>query len=297
MTADALHSGPRSRRALLAAAVGGVGALAAEAIARPLPAQAASAALMTEVDNPTTARTSISAVTSITTPGAIAFETNVGLDATAIHGDSPGGVGVFGTNDTSGAGVVGNSNHAVGVLGQTGDPAGYPGLPTGDAAGVMGYSDSTGQPGVLGLGDVGVQAGGAIGVFAVGAPALVGVADGLGPPGQFGTGVYGYSGALNPPAPPDNIAIYAHGDGASLALRVQGKAVFSRSGRTSVTAGHASRAVAFAGVTTSSLVIATLQTYRSGIYVAAAVPAAGKFTIYLNKAVTATTYIAFFILN
>jgi hypothetical protein len=27
---------------------------------------------------------------------------------------------------------------------------------------------------------------------------------------------------------------------------------------------------------------------RTGVYVAAAVPAAGKFTVYLNKAVTAT---------
>jgi hypothetical protein len=251
---------------------------------------------MTEVDNPTTAKTSISALTSITTKGAIAFETNVGLDATAMHGDSPGGIGVLGTNDTSGAGVVGNSNHATGVLGQAGDPQGYLGLPAG-TAGVIGFCDVAGQPGVLGLGDVGVQAGGAIGVFAVGAPGLVGIADGLGPPGLFGTGVYGYSGGISPPAPPDNIAIYARGDGASLALAVQGKAVFSRSGRTAISKGHASRAVTFAGVTTSSLVIATLQTYRSGIYVAAAVPAAGKFTIYLNKAVSATTYVAFFILN
>ena len=43
--------------------------------------------------------------------------------------------------------------------------------------------------------------------------------------------------------------------------------------------------------------IVTLQTYRSGVYVAAAVPTAGKFTVYLNKTVTGTTYFAWFIIN
>ena len=294
MTSEAQTT--QSRRRLLAAAVGGAAALAVQAVARPLPANAVSAALMTEVDNPTTAKTSISATTSITADGDIGFETNVGDLATAMHGDSPNGIGVHGTNNLSSAGVVGDSTGgATGVLGRTGDPNGYPG--PGDSAGVHGYSGVAGQPGVFGDGDVGVLAAGAIGVFSVGAPALVGLGDGLGPPGQFGTGVYGYSGTILPPQPPDNIGVYARGDGASLALRVQGKAVFSRSGRTSITAGHSSRSVTLAGTTTSSLVIATLQTHRTGIYVAAAVPASGKFTIYLNKAVTATTYVAYFVLN
>ncbi|HYC06917.1 MAG TPA: hypothetical protein VEG29_03240, partial [Candidatus Binatia bacterium] len=144
----------RSRRSVLAAAVGGAAALAAEAIVRPIPAQATSAALMTEVDNPAEAKTSLTAVTGLTMPDDVGFETSVGDLATAIHGDSPNGVGVLGTNDVSGAGVVGNSNGAVGVLGQSGDPSTYPGFPVGPA-GVLGYSSVTGQPGVVGLGDVG----------------------------------------------------------------------------------------------------------------------------------------------
>ena len=43
------------------------------------------------------------------------------------------------------------------------------------------------------------------------------------------------------------------------------------------------------GVSTASFILATLQTKRTGIYVIAVVPAAGYFTIYLNKAVSSTT--------
>jgi hypothetical protein len=103
--------------------------------------------------------------------------------------------------------------------------------------------------------------------------------------------------ALVSPEPPDHIGVNARGDGTAIGLKVQGKAQFSRSGRTYVSAGHATRAVTYAGVPTSSLVIATLQTYRSGVYIAATVPAAGKFTIYLEKAVSGTTHVAFFIIN
>jgi hypothetical protein len=282
----------RSRRRLLAAAAGGVAALAADALARPHVAEAASAALMTEVDNPTGAETSVTS--SQSTKDEVAFKVSVGDLATALHADSANGVGVLGTNGTSGAGVMGNSTGgAVGVMGQTGDPGGYPGVPAG-SAGVYGFS-STDGPGVFG--DGGVLGAGPIAVMGVGAIGTVGLGDGLGPPGQFGAGVYGYSGSSSAPLPPNNVGIYARGDGTAIALQVQGKAKFSRSGRTYVSAGHASRAVTYAGVTTSSLVIATLATYRSGVYIAAVVPASGKFTVYLNKAVTASTYFVYLILN
>jgi hypothetical protein len=205
-------------------------------------------------------------------------------------------VGIHGTNEFSGAGVVGDSDHSVGVMGRAGDPDGYLGV-LGNTAGVIGYTNVADMPGVLGLGDVGVQASGLIGTFAIGAPAVAGIGDGLGAPGQFGAGVYGYSGGSTPPAPPDNTGVYARGDGTAVALRVSGKATFSRSGRTYFAKGAASKAITLAGVTTSSMVIATLQTYRSGFYIAAAVPATGKFTVYLNKAATATTYFAWFVIN
>jgi hypothetical protein len=286
---------PTSRREILAAAAGGAAALAAGALARPVPAAAASSALMTEVDNPTGAKTSITA--GLTTETDIAFEVSVGDLATAIHGQSPSGAGVRGSNTFSQAGVVGDSINAVGVAGWTGSPFDANNV-TGFTAGVLGQSSAEGTPGVLGLGgDVGVEAGGIIGLFAVGSTGVAGVADGLGPPGLYGTGVYGHAGSTVPPAPPTNVGVYARGDGVATALRVQGKAVFSRSGRTYVSAGKSSRIVTLAGVTTSSLVLVTLQTRRTGVYVAAAVPAAGKFTVYLNKAVTGTTYFAYMVLN
>jgi hypothetical protein len=51
------------------------------------------------------------------------------------------------------------------------------------------------------------------------------------------------------------------------------------------------------GVTASSYIIATLQTRRAGVYVHAVVPAAGSFTIYLNKTVTAATVVGYLVIN
>jgi hypothetical protein len=294
MSMDSLAQDQRSRRAVLAAAAGSAAALVAGSLARPLSADAASAALMTEVDNATAATTSITS--SVNGDVAAGFETTVAGQAAAIHGHSPEGIGVHGTNPTSGAGVVGDSDEAVGVFGRTGDPSGYPEI-AGNTAGVIGYSGVSGQPGVLGVGDVGMESSGFIGMFAVGAPALVGIGDGLGPPGSFGTGVYGYAGSVLPAEPPNNIGVYARGDGAALALKVQGKTQFSRSGRSYVAAGQRTRAISVPGLTAYNLVIVTLQTYRSGVYVAAAVPTTGKFTVNLNKAVTGATYFAWFIIN
>jgi hypothetical protein len=80
-------------------------------------------------------------------------------------------------------------------------------------------------------------------------------------------------------------------------LNVTGKAKFSRSGRTSIASGQYARKITMAGVTTSSYVIATLQTRRTGVYVHAVVPGTGYFYIYLNKAVTATTYVGYLVIN
>lgn len=275
----------RSRRDILTAAAGGAAALAAGALAKPLPAAAASTAVMTEVDNPTTAETSITATLTEGTGDelVIAFESNVNADFVGVRGYSPSGPGVLGDSDT-GYGIAGR-------LGDTGPNFGYP------AAGVLGVSAVADSSGVFAEGVVGVDAFGQIGVLAQGGTGVVGIGDGLGPPGLYGTGVYGHAGASTTPVPPTNVGVYARGDGSATALRVQGKAVFSRSGRTYVAANLSYRVVTMAGVTSSSLVLITLQSRRTGVYVAAAVPASGKFTVYLNKAVTATTYFAYMVLN
>jgi hypothetical protein len=88
---------------------------------------------------------------------------------------------------------------------------------------------------------------------------------------------------------------------AGTALYVDGKAKFSRSGRVSIAAGHRYADITpTGGLSGSPLIFATLQTYRSGIYVAAArknYPSTGTFRIYLNKTVTATTYVAWHVLG
>jgi hypothetical protein len=82
------------------------------------------------------------------------------------------------------------------------------------------------------------------------------------------------------------------------ALQVFGKAAFSRSGRLAITAGHSSVGKTGIPLTTSSLILAVLQTNRPGIYVRAVVPnvVGSSFTIYLNAAVPGTTYVAWFVI-
>ena len=76
----------QSRRQLLTAAAGGVAALAAEALTRPHAVDAVSAALMTEVDNPTSAETSVTS--SQSTTGDVAFKVAIGDLGTALHVDA-----------------------------------------------------------------------------------------------------------------------------------------------------------------------------------------------------------------
>ncbi len=69
-----------------------------------------------------------------------------------------------------------------------------------------------------------------------------------------------------------------------VALRTTGKLEFQNgSGVTTVASGVKSKNVSLAGVTTNSMVIATVHR-TGGFFVQAAVPAAGSFTIYLNMA-------------
>jgi hypothetical protein len=81
------------------------------------------------------------------------------------------------------------------------------------------------------------------------------------------------------------------------ALSVSGKAHFSRSGAATVSQGTTTKTVNVSGMQSTSLVLATLQTSITGVYVAAAVPASGKFTVHLNKATPAAAKFAWFVLN
>jgi hypothetical protein len=87
------------------------------------------------------------------------------------------------------------------------------------------------------------------------------------------------------------------------ALRVQGKAAFSRSGRATVPAGKLTVDVTVpGGLDGSPNILATLQLLRPGVYVAAVrpnFPSAGIARVYLNKVAspTAVTPVAWFVIG
>jgi hypothetical protein len=50
-------------------------------------------------------------------------------------------------------------------------------------------------------------------------------------------------------------------------------------------------------INSNSLILATIQQNRPGVFIQAAVPSSTGFTIYLNKAVTTKTTVAWFALT
>jgi hypothetical protein len=285
-------SAPRSRRAVLAAALGGLGAVVVSRFVTPEAVKAADGDAVL-VGSARTGATE----TSITVSGS----------ANAIVGSSDTGTGLRGASTSTAIADLANPGSATGMIGTAG-ATGTPGDPGGTAlntseTGVYGFAntssgsngiwgDSFGGAGVFGTGDTGVYGSGYWGVYGTGTIAVMG--DGT----ATETGVYGFAGNVSAPPPPAGVGVQATaGSTAQTALNVTGKAKFSRSGRTSVTAGHYSKKVTMAGVTTASYIIATLQTRRTGVYVHAVVPAAGYFTIYFNKTVSSTTYVGYLVIN
>ena len=112
--------------------------------------------------------------------------------------------------------------------------------------------------------------------------------------GENLSGGYGVAGRSNNAG----VAVLADNTG-GVALRTTGKLEFqNRSGVTTVASGSKSKVVSLSGVTANSMVIATVQR-TGGFFVQAAVPAAGSFSIYLNKAPVspATVKVAYMVLN
>jgi len=114
-----------------------------------------------------------------------------------------------------------------------------------------------------------------------------------------GSGVYGFVGStVAPPLTGPAAGVVARAvDPSRLALRVMGRASFGFSGKATILANTSTVVITRAGVTAASLIIATPRTNRAGVFVQSAVPAAGKFTIHLNKKVAAATDVAYMILG
>lgn len=109
-------------------------------------------------------------------------------------------------------------------------------------------------------------------------------ADGVGVWGRSAHGIGVYADAANPNA---------------VSFKANGVTQFARSGKLTIAAGHSSVTKTSVRVDPGTLVLATLQQVRAGVYVAAAVPdAAGdSFTITLSKAVSSATTVAWFLVN
>jgi hypothetical protein len=266
MTDSATQDTVRSRRAVLAAAAGGAAVLAATAI-RPGSVAAVAANMQTETNNATTAPTGVTNSTD-GSHGLFGHATGAG---TGVEGTSGTGMGLVGTSaDTTDPATNSGNAGVVGVAGDIGSISGNVAL-----TGVYGYSDpSTAEgfaaAGVWGQsGDFGVIGDGTIGVLGDGFLGVLGVATDL-----SGVGV-----------------VAATDVAGARSLRVEGRAEFTRSGRTTIGAGKSSKVVNLAGCTSSTLVFAVLATNRTGKWVRAVVATTGHFTVYLNTAVAKTTSI------
>jgi hypothetical protein len=93
------------------------------------------------------------------------------------------------------------------------------------------------------------------------------------------------------------VGVRAQADSAGVALRVEGRAQFQRSGRATVTAGHSTVTVSMTGVRSTSYVLATVQANIADLAVRGVVPGTDKLTIYLTKSVASTVAVGFLVIN
>jgi hypothetical protein len=271
---------PRSRRALLTAALGAGAASVLSALGRPYQAQAAdgdSILLGVTGDNGAlgTGLNACTAPTSIfTTRGGFAVTTASDWgNVAAIDGNATGTVkgnaGVRGTaSGPGGRGVEGHAGSTIGsncgVLGTSVSPTGYGVLAQNSYGGDGVRGESWGGKGVEGI--AAAQFGPNFGVLG-----SSNSAQGYGVLGRNNAGGVGVRGETTTGVGVEAVAT------TGTALTVAGKAQFSRSG----------------------VVHATLQTYRSGVTIAAVrinYPTSGKARIYLTRvaSTTANTYVGWF---
>jgi len=190
-----------------------------------------------------------------------------------------GSQGVSGRSDAvQGKGVVGYASDESGELGPfgvVGEVHGPAGVGVVGYSGFEGYSYPTFSVGVYGAAKRDTNARAVWGSTTVGTGVRGDATTGTAVRGEAttGTGVRAASAS-------------------GVALAVAGRATFSRAGRASIPKGASSVDITVpGGLASTAFVMATLQTHRSGAYVAAArpnYPSSGKVRIYLNKVASTT---------
>jgi len=256
------HSAHRSRRAVLAAGIGGVAATVAAAIGRPEVALAGSdgdvglgvtniTALTTTIENLTTGGTVLYVASSH--DGIGLYSTS--LSGRAVAGESTDGYGVYGQSSST-DGVHGKSWSAAGVYGISNSGYGVYGTST-SQVGV--YGDSANHPGVVGHSDnsIGVSGSSPNGTGVYGSSGIgVGVsaysnatnrAAGQGWSAGASTGLLGYSGDTVPAAPA-NTGVFGDAEQDTTAKGVWGKSTVGRGVYGEATTGQGVRGYATTGV-------------------------------------------------
>jgi hypothetical protein len=239
--------------------------------------------------------------TLVTAPGARAADgdpvvlgaTNVAQEQTSIVRDNAGGPALHASCSTDGGAIHGENTgqDGYGVSGTCTGSSGIGALGLGGRTGVYGSGAGSDSTGVYGIGD-------GEGVFGTGY--VTGVH------GRtltvVGTGVYGEStdvGVGVKGTSATGVGVHASAGSAGIALQVQGRATFSRSGRAVVRERSTEVTVPGVDLTADSLVLATVQQAAGGAAVRAAVPDAGSASIriLLHKAVSMDTVVGWFVVN
>jgi hypothetical protein len=299
---DLAKDAPRTRRALLTAAAAAGAAAVVGAVTKP------AIALGAVDDNADmfvgNQYGSVSLTTGLTNHenNSTVFSATSTLGGTALNGASATGVAVKGTSSSYGTGVHGESGMGVGVRGLSTNSAGVYGT---SVYGTGVHAISTGENALYaacsGGGDaIFAESFGGYGAFvrsdAPDRPVVFAQAMG------GSAGVHGHAGDSQPAAQA-NTGVQGTTQGSGTggyfssptgnAIRVQGKASFSRAGRTLVPKGRSYVDVTVTGgLGSSAFVVATLQSPRSGVwvsYVRINYPSAGKARIQLNKVASTTT--------
>jgi hypothetical protein len=279
-----------SRRAILAAGLAAAAGAVAHAIGRPDLVRGANG-------DPVIAGQSVTASTTTTIHSTSFTALDIQADGAGVDGvhsivTGGGGNGVFGeAGGANGVGVTGFSDHGTGVLGSSNVGVGVYGSSS-NATAIRGDSESNSLPAVIARNNAGST--GLLGFSGDVATPL--------PSGRLDTAIQGYAIGYPGRSATDAVGVFghsSHGTGVfadagtgGTALHVNGRATFSRSGRLTLASGTSSVSKSVAGLTSTSLVFAVVQTGESHAWVRKVAPAPGKFTVFMNKAVTDRVVVA-----
>jgi hypothetical protein len=296
-----------SRRAVLAGALGGLGAWAASTIARRSSVRAAdgdpvvlgqnnTATLVTSIE-----RTNVGQGFQATANSGIALM-GQSQSSVGVYGVSTSLTGAYGTSD-SGYGVNGSSNSGIGVAGTSDTNFGVYGESS-SHMGVYGWSGATNLPASLGW-----SAANSTGVYGWSTP------DGSGtePAGKPKTGVYGQAtqdsssrgvwGRANAGRGVFGQAtagVGLYGEATSgVALQATGRTKLSTSGVATIVAGSTSKTITpGVNVTSGSFVLLTPKVKLSGRDLWFTTDASGdKFTIHMSQSRSSGTEVAWLLLG